>query len=280
MKKFIKSIKLFLSLTLATFLLVGCGGGNKSSATNSDANTSAENIKILTADEFKQMYSDPNKFKNNKVNFYARIFLEPEKDDKGTYFQCYANNDDSMNTLVTISDPKLDVKDGDIIYITGVVAKAYTGKNAFGGEVTAPVITADKVLKADYATAFAPAVKTVDLNKEINQHGYIMKVNKVEFAEKETRVYLTINNASKDKISFYSFNSKATQGSSQFEIADNYDAKYPEIESEILPGIKEEGIIVFKPMNPAGENAKLIIEGRSDNYQLDFTPFIFDIPLK
>lgn len=277
MKKLNKIMILILSLVFTLSIMIGCGGENKSSAANTNK---TESTKLLTAVEFEQMYSDISKFKGNKVDFYAKVFTQPEKDDKGTYFQCYANNNNNLNTMVGIGDPKSDVKEGDIVHIIGTIKDKFEGENGFGAKIVAPIISADKIEKADYATAFAPAIKTVELNKEINQHGYIIKVNKVEFAKQETRVYLTITNNSKDKISFYSFNTKATQGNKQFEIKDNYDTNYPELKSEILPNIKEDGIITFQPMNPDGENVKLILEGNSDNYDLDFKPFTFDIPSK
>jgi len=226
------------------------------------------------------MYSDPDKFKNRSVDFYAKIFIVPEKDDKGTYIQAYANNDDSKNTLITIVDPKLDVKQDDVIHVVGTVNKEFEGENALGGTVNAPIILASKVEKTDYATAFAPAIKTIEVNKEINQHGYIIKLNKVELAEKETRLYIKINNTSKEKVSFYSFNANVVQGSKQFKESDNYDEVVPELDSEILPGVDQEGVLIFEPVRVDGENLKIILDGTSDNYELNFDPFTFEAILK
>lgn len=266
-----KIILTFFSLLL---LLSFTACGNSTSSSNQGSS------KPLTKDEFEQMYSNPDNFKGKTVDFYATVFTTPEKDDKGTYLQAWADKEHSKNTLITVADPKLDVKQDDIIHVVGTVEKKYEGKNAFGAKITAPVITASKVEKSDYATAFDPAVKKIDLNKEINQNGFIVKINKVELGKEETRVYLTITNSAKDKFNFYTFNGNAVQGTKQFKPKDNYEAKYPKLNSEILPGVTEEGVMCFEPMDPNGENIKIILEGSSDNYKIKIDPYNFEVPLK
>lgn len=273
MKKFISTI-LGLILLLS---LTACG--NTTQSTSNSKNS--ESSKPLSKEEFQQMYSNPDKFKGKTVDFYARIFTEPEKDDQGTYIQAWLNPKDSSNSIIiSVNDAKLDVKRDDIIHVVGVVEKKYEGKNAFGATITAPVITASKVEKTDYVTAFDPALKTVDVNKEIDQHGYVMKISKVEFSKENTRVYLSITNNSKEKLSFYEHECNAVQDSKQLKLKDNYEQKLPDIKSEILPGVKEEGVLNFEPMNINGGNVKIILEGTSQNYELKLEPYSFEVPLK
>ncbi|OFI05274.1 hypothetical protein CLOACE_18420 [Clostridium acetireducens DSM 10703] len=261
--------------TLIIGLLVGCGG-NSSTSTSSKTNS-----KPLSQEEVQHMFSNPDKFKGRSIDIYAKIFVEPEKDDNGTYLQAYADPKSlSKNILIKINDPKLDVKNEDIIHIVGKIEKKFEGENALGGKVTAPVITADKIEKADYAEAFAPALKTIDINKETNQNGYVLKLNKVEIAKDETRAYVTVTNNTKDKINFYTFNSKLVQGTKQIQEGENYQGNYKQINDEIMPGVKEEGIVLFKQVDPKGDNLKLHFEGSSENYELHFEPFTFEVKLK
>lgn len=245
-------MKKFISTILGLILLVSltaCGNTTQSTSNNKNS----ESSKPLSKEEFQQMYSNPDKFKGKTVDFYARVFGEPEKDDKGTYLQAWLNpKDSSNNIIIAINDAKLDVKRDDIIHVVGVVEKKYEGKNAFGATITAPVITASKIEKTDYTTAFDPAIKTVDLNKEIDQQGYVMKISKVEFSKENTRVYLSITNNSKERFNFYKYNSNAVQGSKQLKLKDNYEQKLPDIKTEILPGVKEEGVLNFEPMDING----------------------------
>lgn len=232
----------------------------------------------IKSNEFPSVYANPEKYKGRSVEFYGRIFLEPERDDKGTYLQMYTQNQGGDgNTLVAIKDPNLDVKDGDIVFVKGIVSEVYEGENLFGAKITAPTVVAQSVEVTDYVTAFSPVIKSIEVNQEINQNGYCMTLQRVELSEFETRAYLKIQNNSSDEISFYSYSSVMTQGTSQSDTQSNYDADYQEILDDILPGVVSEGVVVFNPVNIDGENIKLIFKGGSDDYSLDFEPFTFEV---
>ncbi|MFJ8260257.1 DUF4352 domain-containing protein [Peribacillus asahii] len=269
-------MKKLLGLSIIFILLFALAACSSSEDTSSQekAKKDESNGKLLTKEEFNKMYSDPKKYKGSKVDFYAKVFIEPEKDDDGTYLQVYADNNEERNTIVGIEDPDLEVKVDDIIHVVGTVKDVFEGENAFGGTISAPMITAEKVEVTDYATAFAPVKKTIDVNKKIDQHGYVLKLEKIEIAEKETRAYVTITNNSKDTISFYSFNTKLITGGKQLEQTDDYN--YPEIQSDILPGVTTEGIIAF-PVIPESGDLKVYMEGSSENYDITIEPFQFDI---
>ncbi|MGV3487127.1 MAG: DUF4352 domain-containing protein [Tuberibacillus sp.] len=276
MKKF---ITMGMAMLLFLGVLAGCSD-TKTDATGSKENKKAASTKpakLLTKDEFQKMLSNPKKYKGANVDFYAKIFVEPEKDDKGTYLQAFTNPDDSEgNVIIGIKNPNLEVKVDDIIHVVGKVKDSFSGENAFGGTIEAPMILADKIEKSDYATAFAPALKTVAINKEQDQHGYKMKLTKLEIAENETRIFYVITNTTKDKVEFYDFNAKLVNGNKQYDIKD--DAfNYPENQSEILPGVKTEGMLAYPKLEQTSGNLKLNMEVSSDNYELDFHPFQFEI---
>ena len=47
-----------------------------------------------------------------------------------------------------------------------------------------------------------------------------------------------------------------------------------------MPGVKEEGIVLFKEIDPKGDTLKFNFEGSSENYELQFKPFAFEVSLK
>jgi hypothetical protein len=267
---------IFAALSLS---LAGCG---EETSTTDGANEAASEVSeskgtLLSANEFEKMFSDPKKYKGSKVEFYGRIFVEPERDSDGTYLQVFANNNSERNTIIMIEDPNVDVAMDDIIHVTGTVKDAFEGENAFGGVITAPMILADSIEKTDYQTAFAPAKQTIELNAEQNQHGYKLTVQKVELADQETRVYVQVANETNDKIYFYTFDAKLIANGKQLEEEMNYDANYPEVQSELLPGVTTDGIIVFPALEEGVSTFQLYFEGSSDNWEIDFEPFVFDV---
>lgn len=230
----------------------------------------------LTKQEYEELHTTPKKFKGRTVEFYAKVFTTPERDKDGVVVQAFADPKNSeLNTIIVYPDPGFVVNNGDYIHVVGAVTDEFRGSNLMGGPITAPVVLADTFEITDYITAASPALKTVEVDQEIVQHGYKMQLDKVEFAEDETRVYLTITNDSKSSITFYDFNAKAVQGTKQYETAYNWEADYKEVQSDILPGVISDGIVLFEGMDVGGGDVRFFFEGRSDNWNLDFKPFEF-----
>lgn len=233
-------------------------------------------IMPMKGDEIKSLYTSPAKFKNHYVELTGVVFTAPEYDDDGVYLQMMADiKNYSNNTIVYINDKDFEVKQNDYLHITGLVGDEFTGENAFGGDVTAPVITAKEYKVLEYKDALAPTIKTINVNQTQTQLGYSVTVQKIEYAENETRVYVKVDNRGINKFSVYSFNSKITQNGKQYEEQDNWDAEYPEIQTELLVGNSSEGVIVFPALSEGAFT--LIIEGSSDNWEEKLNPYTFNI---
>ena len=52
-------------------------------------------------------------------------------------------------------------------------------------------------------------------------------------------------------------------------------ADYPEPDDELRPGETTSGVIVFPPVEPEALHIRL--EGNSDNYELEFSPYSFEV---
>lgn len=206
-----KRILSALVITLTTFTFISCGGNDESGNNNSEKAP-------IPREDFNLVYSNPKEYEGREVEFYGKIFTDIEKDNDGTYMQMFTNETGSdNNVLVGIKDPNFNVKIDDIVHVKGIVKGVEKGTNAFGAELNLPLVLAESVEITDYGTAFAPALKTININQEQNQFGYKLTLKKVEISKSETRAYVKIENASNDKVNFYSFNSMITQGTNQIE---------------------------------------------------------------
>jgi hypothetical protein len=186
--------------------------------------------------------TDPNAHKGAAVDVVGKVFGEVGRDSEGVYWQMFANPRKSeYSTAVGIRKTEFVPKVDDYVHVVGVVRGAFKGTNAFGGEITAISVLASVAEPSDALGAASPAKRTAALNQSRTQHGLTLVLEKVEFADDETRVFLTVSNGSQQKASFYSFNSKSVQGSAQFEPESFND--YPEIQSELLPGVRSSGVL-------------------------------------
>lgn len=230
----------------------------------------------LKGEEIKTLYTLPENFKNHMVEIVGKVFNTPEYTDSAVSFQMWVdfeNND--KNTLINVYDPNFKVKADDYVKIVGLVGDVFKGMNAFGAEVTAPIVDAKDAKVLTYQEVVVPTIKEVAVNKTVTQLGYSVTVSKVEFAEKETRVYVKVENKGIAKFNLYSFNAKIVQDNKQFEEKNNWDADYPEIQTDLLPSNTTEGIIAFGPLEI--KPFKILFDCSSDNWDEDLNDFEFDI---
>lgn len=230
----------------------------------------------MKGNEIKSLHTSPEKYKNHYVELVGVVFTSPEYFDGGVCVQMMADIENyTNNTIVYIYDDDFEVEQKDYLKVVGVVTNEFTGTNAMGGTVTAPAITATDYEVLSYIDACSPTLKTKELNQTQVQHGYSVTVQKIEYSSTETRVYVKVDNKGSDEFSVYSFNAKITQDGRQYEEQDNWDADYPEIQTELLVGNSTEGIIAFPALKEGPFT--LLIEGRSGNWRESLAPFTFSV---
>lgn len=263
-----------LSLVIAVGL-TACGGEGTTDANGSEGTPEVQ--EPLSSAEIKQMYTNPADFKGRTVELIGKVFSEPEYDTDGIYFQMWGDPKNSeLNTVVGYLDPEFELVSGNYVKILGTVKDVFEGENMMGGKIIAPSILAESVVVMSYEEAVAPALYTVEPAEKTQDHmGYKVTVEKVELAASETRAYITVENGGSDKFNLYSFNAKIVQNGKQYEHEPNYEADYPDIQTDLMVGVATEGIICF----PKIENAsfQLILEGHSDNWKEDIAPYVFEL---
>lgn len=259
----------FVLAVLVLFLLVGCSSTTNSSPTDDSNQASGQ---PLTQEEMNQLFQSPDRFKDRPVTVYGKVFNIMEGQ-----FQIYADPEGLNNNVIVQGDTS-QIKQDEIVKVSGVVVGNQEFENMMGGKVSAALVKASAVEKSDYVTAFHPAIRVIELGQEQNQAGHQVKVEKVEIAEKQTRVYLSLKNDAKNKFYFYTHSMKLIQNGKQFEEAMDFSApeEFPQVQSEILPGSSTEGVVVF-PAIQADQPFKIHMEGSSDNYSLELKPYVVEV---
>ena len=232
----------------------------------------------MTGDDIKSLFTTPEDLKNHCVELVGKVFSAPEYGDGVVSLQMwtdYANSEN--NIIVYILDDTIDVNVDDYVRVVGIVGDVVTGVNAFGAELTVPSVTASEYEILSYKDAVAPTVQEYELGQSQSQYGYTITVEKVEFAEIETRVYVKVDNGGKATFDLYSFNTVVTQNGKQYETQDNWEADYPEIQSNLYPGVSTEGVIVYPPMEQ--QDFQIIFDAYSDDYHEEIEKYVFDVTI-
>jgi hypothetical protein len=265
-----------VALVAVTVASLGCSGGTGGTTVTpaEPAPAQATSSEAFDATNYAVLATDPDAHKGAQVDIVGRIFTAPEKDGSSTYIQMFADPKNSeWNTIVAYAGD-LDVSQNDFVRVVGEVTGAFEGENALGGKVRAVQMLASSVVKVDATEAGPAPIRTAIVGKSAVQNGLTITVDKIEFTPDDARVYVTLTNGTKSKASFYSFGAKAVQGSTQTDA--EFSSSYPEVQSELLPGVKSSGVVAFKKLDER-QQVKLVFEARTEDYRADFKPYQFVI---
>lgn len=267
-----KKKKIFLFLVLITIFITGCGN-SKEVQPLYDKN--GEPI-FVEKDNYDKIFSNANDYKGKFVKMSGKIFGDVEKGDNSIAFQMYTDIEKYSKDIAVYYSGDISLKSDDYVELTGYVYGYMEGSNAFGGYVSSPAIMATELKKSDYKSVVRPTIKEKTYNdKIINQFGCIIKITKVEYAEKETRLYVTAENQSDSEFRLYAYSSKIIQNSKQYDYESNYDAEYQKLQDDLQPGVKSDGILVFPPIEDGP--FKFVIDGYNTSYYININDFTFDL---
>lgn len=281
----------FLLTIVASLFLAGCTALKTNQSSLSKTGKNLPSFPVTTAEDISALKSRVNKdltydivmgnadaYKGEVIEWGGRVFVEPDKDEKGVYLQIFATGDDK-NFIVSYPNPSFEVKEDDYVIVTGVIKGVSEGENAFGAKIKVVKIEAGLIEKGSRSETVAPAGVKIPINQTDTQYKFSVTLERVELAKEETRFYLILKNDSENAIRFYTYDTKLTQGSKQYESESIYNSD-EELPSEILPGVKAKGVIVFPSVDVKGENLKLFLDNpSSDNYSLSWKKISFVISL-
>lgn len=233
----------------------------------------------LSEDETATMLTDADQFSGRTVtDLPLEVFQVINEEDGNYQYQAWADPDGN-NSVIIICREDFDIAEGDFLLFSGTVDSMQEFENAFGATLEAPVLVASGVEISD-ATIFNPAQKTITVGKEINQHGIVVTLQKIEFAENSTRVYLHVANNSSDKIDVYEFDSYIKFGSKQYTESEiSYDEATLDI-SSMVPGTEDEGLLSFEPIDPTAGTMTISISVSSEDWELDLNPYNFSVTIE
>lgn len=177
-----------------------------------------------------------------------------------------ADNLDDKNTFkkVNITSNTLEFKQGDYIKVSG---NKQNNKDL--------TIKASEIIKTSYINEYSPTIASKELEDVTAQFGYIIKLDKIELAKEETRVYITVKNFGEGNIDFVLEESLATQNDNEYKYQENLKAKHPKIKKQLTPGEESKGIITFSALEKGVIGLKLVI--KSNNDQEIIEDYIFGI---
>lgn len=229
-------------------------------------------------DDINAVVTNPDSYKGKYIKFCG-IVSSVESDEDAYGLQTYVDLDYNNSALVEVPKSLMPEapNSGDFLNIDAKIDGSFDGQTVMGVDSTWARLTAESVEKTTYIDSFGKADTTWEFtDKAIEQNGVTVDVTKVEFAKDETRLYVTATNNSSATMNLWFSSAKIILNGQQIDQTyGNYYEEYQEPSSDIIPGVSTSGVITFGAIDPA--EFQLYIEGSSDDWELDFSPYIFDL---
>lgn len=276
-----KTILIVIITAMVVFCIIVAIGNIFGEKNKNNDFTVSDEKQYITDDQIVQMFSNPDDFKGKYVKLSGQIFVTPEEYDDYVFLQVWNEpNGNKNNFIVNAPNDGTEYESNSYIIVDGMIEGEVSGENLIGGTVSAPLIRADNVEISNYKDVVTPTIKEVTFDSlSIDQYGYTVEINKIEYAENETRLYVTLKNNGQSTFYFYDFNMKITQDGKQYDGGTNYESDYPVIQAELLPGSETSGVVVF-PAIDQSKGFDIYAEGNSDNWEEEFQPYKYSVTVE
>lgn len=264
-----KRLLTIVASTFICFSLFGC------SSEQSIEPVPEEERVYLTEEEISYAYANPEEYKGKYVKLYGIVFGEPEISEDSVIFQMYADAENyEKNTVVGFAG-NIDISENDYVFVDGMITGTYEYKNMLGGTIVALEVVTNSVEKSNYIDCCSPTIKKVELNKTIEQKGYSVTLEKVEFSKTETRLYFSVSNNGSANFYLSDYDIKVVQNEKQYECQYNYNAEYPKLQTDLISGTSTSGIVSF-PVLDSESGMKIYCEGYCDDWNIELNEYIFE----
>lgn len=270
-----KKLMALLLCSVTAVMLAACGSSNEGS-------TSEEKV-YLEDSQIQQLFTDPEQFKGKYAKLSGVLLANPETDSDGSMALqiFYDTQNYDQNFIVYTDNADASLKSGDYVKVDGKVRGKFTGQNAMGAEISIPAIENASVTKSTYMDVVAPTTATLEPNVSSEQHGITASVDKVEYSDLETRVYMTVKNDSSDNVSLDVYGIKLIMDGQQIAQDNNsvssFNGNYAELNYDIAAGASSSGILVFPAIEQKKDFQVVLSNVISDNYELDFDTYTLNI---
>lgn len=221
-----------------------------------------------------EVYTNAKKYKGYHINIKGQVFQVMSDNGKVKGVQIWLDPDTCEQNMMIYYNTDVEVKQGDYIICSGYIDSVTEYKNAYDAKLYAPLVISSDLVKATYIDVMSPTTaKITPENLKQEKYGYSVSIDKIEFAEKETRVYATVINNGKALL--YFGDAVIVQEGKQYNSTDNYEAEYEKIPYEVVKGVSSSGIIVFPTIST--NDFELTIDVHSDDYDEEIDKFVFKV---
>lgn len=219
---------------------------------------------LISPEDYTELVHNPDSFQEMSINCSAQILYDPQYTDEGVYF-VFRSASPKENTPMLYGiafwageeDIRLSAR--SFVTLCGTVIGEHSYTDSYGYEDVCPAIYLTSLEQSSYAEIYAPAFKIFEFENHIQTaEQCTVQVFKVEFADSETRFYVTIENKGYEAVTFTVNDCIVEQSNKKYPYKENLDADYPQFSGNLQPEEKKRMVLTFAPLN-ASEDMELTL---------------------
>lgn len=249
---------------------------------NKEPEEPAEKV-YVTENQMDDVFANPEDYSGYYIKLSGKVWTSPEKNGDKYMMRAVRNpeNDDGLFYVETEELPN-NIKEDDFIVVDGLLGGYVTDENSLGNEVQLPLVIKADVKKSDYIEVNAPTIKELPVNATKEERGFSITVEKIQYAEKETRVFLKVNNDTANTMEFYDDGAMLLidgQQIQQSSMESVYEGGLPELPEEYRASTTSTGTLIFPAIDQNKAFQLVIPDIMNDVFDSDyeFQDMVFDI---
>ncbi len=266
---------------LVLAMVVALGMVAFGSACSSD--DSEEEAEYVSESEISDVFSNPNDYVGKYIVLTGQVFNKIDSDDEEQSFQAFYDTQNSTDDFLVYCSSDTDISENEYVEVNGKILGSESRETALGETRDILSIDAKSVSEKSYIDVVVPATKEIEPeDATAKQHDVSITVDKVEYAETETRIWITMKNDSSENVNIYPNLAQLVQNGKQYEYNSDSMSIFESDEEapadSVVSGASSSGMLVFPAINSAEEFQLCFNDCTFDDMEPEFDQFKIKVP--
>ena len=213
------------------------------------APTPASSI-ILANQDWPVVHADPAAAVGRRVVLRARVYRVAYVAEALTLCAWVDFDNDQLATVFRIPGAMEGVERDDFVWVEGTVRRVAEAENGCGDAVQPEIEVA--YLTVTDRLGVRPALRVIQVGQALERRGVRAVLERVEFAEEETRIYFTLDNRHDETLTAFATGLAIQINGTEIPAVIPIGEGIPAPRGRVAPGTVEHGGFQFPALEPGG----------------------------